>query len=158
MFDVDLRTHKAKIWDGGSTTFRAANVRDIAQAVTTLLLNPEVRAKARNKNVYVSSVKMTQNELLAVAEKVTGTKVGVEHVDTETVWPDLEAKARQRDGDAIKGLLTGISVSKKGLGQFGEKADEWDGVLLGGEREGVEDVVRRIVKGEGREGKWVTQD
>lgn len=36
---VDLEAHRASLWDGGSTTFRAMNVQDIAVAVTRLLTN-----------------------------------------------------------------------------------------------------------------------
>jgi hypothetical protein len=159
MFDVDLNAHKATIWDGGDTKFRTVNVRDIAKAVTSLILKPQVREQALNTNVYISSVETTQNQILAAAEKATGTKFDVAHIESQTVWSDLEEKAVKADAGAIKSMLTGIAISKKVLSDFGEKADKWNALLIDGqEKESVEEVVSRVVKGEGPQGKWVTQN
>jgi hypothetical protein len=104
-------------------------------------------------------VETTQNQILAAAEKATGTKFDVAHIESQTVWSDLEEKAVKADAGAIKSMLTGIAISKKVLSDFGEKADKWNALLIDGqEKESVEEVVSRVVKGEGPQGKWVTQN
>ncbi|KAF2655833.1 NAD(P)-binding protein [Lophiostoma macrostomum CBS 122681] len=159
MFDVDLNAHKATIWDGGNTKFRVANVRDIAEAVTSLVLNPQVRQQASNTIVHISSLETTQNEVLEAAEKATGAKFDVTHIESQTVWSDLQDKAARGDAGAIREVLTGSTVSKQIPSQIDEKADKWNALLLNGKKEEtVEETVKRIVKGDGPQGKWVTQN
>ncbi|ORY18166.1 hypothetical protein BCR34DRAFT_554323 [Clohesyomyces aquaticus] len=155
MFDIDLKAHKAVIWDGGNATFRSINMQDIARAVTTLLVNPSARAGATNKHIHISSLETTQNEVLAAVEEVTGTKFEVENLDSDVFYREAEKKIAGGDQTAVVSLLTGIAVSKREYCAFGKKADAGNKLLLSNApKESVKETVERVLSGGGPQAKW----
>ena len=132
MFDVDLKAHKATLWDGGDAAFRATNVQDIAAAVASLLTNPDAHAVAKNTHVYISSVETTQKEILTAGEEATGTKFEIENVDSDAIFKDAQSRLTGGDLSAIKTILTGIAVSKRGMSAFSMEADAGNKLLLDG--------------------------
>jgi hypothetical protein len=76
----DLSTKRATIWDDGNTIFSGVNEEDLGKAVVGVLMHP---AETANKFVYVSSLAVSPNEVLAALEKATSSKWNVTHVSTK---------------------------------------------------------------------------
>lgn len=135
--------------------FRTVNMQDIAAAVTCILTNPEARAAAKNQKLWISSVETTQKEILAAAEEAVGSKFATENVDSDAAFKEAQARMSGGDPSAIKKLLSGIVLSKRGLCAFGEKADKGNKLLLGGcAKTSVKQTVERVVAGRGPDGHW----
>ncbi|KIW00988.1 uncharacterized protein PV09_07508 [Verruconis gallopava] len=133
-FDVDLKKGKATIWDGGETRFSASNMEDIALAVVRLVTDPVTREKYKNQHVYVSSVQMTQKELVAAAEAVTGKTFDITEYDSDVAF---------REGSPIK-VLQAIQFSGKGLADFQAKVDAGKGRFIVDKREDVRTVLKGL--------------
>lgn len=61
--------HSAKIWGDGNTKFSATTRDTVSLAVTNILKNP---AETQNKMVYISSLEISLNDLLAAYKLATG--------------------------------------------------------------------------------------
>jgi hypothetical protein len=72
----DLTSHKATIWDDGNTRFSTVNEVTMSKAVVACLEHTE---ETINKYVYVSSLAVTQNEILQALEKSTSKKWTIRH-------------------------------------------------------------------------------
>ncbi|KAK6532294.1 hypothetical protein TWF281_006485 [Arthrobotrys megalospora] len=77
---LNLKEKKATIFGSGKQIVAVTNLSHIANAVVWTLTNPEA---SKNKAIRFWSYKITQPQLLAAAEKITGTKWEVEHVPVE---------------------------------------------------------------------------
>jgi nucleoside-diphosphate-sugar epimerase len=76
----DLSTKRATIWDDGNAIFSGVNEEELGKAVVGVLKHP---AETANKFVYVSSLAVSQSEILAALEKATSSKWDVTRVSTQ---------------------------------------------------------------------------
>jgi uncharacterized protein YbjT (DUF2867 family) len=133
-FDVAKR--KAYIQDGGDVKFSASNLPFIAKSVARVLERPEETA---NRLLYIQSFHVTQNEVLAVLEKVTGGKFEVVHQKSEERLKELRPKMLEGDHQA----------TEETVGIWGLVASDWEGRvangLLGLQEEDLEETVRKVL-------------
>ena len=112
---------------------------NVGRSIVGILRKPDETA---NRYVHIASFVYTQNELLAVLEKVSGKKFAVEHSTAKQMQSEgLEALKTFSMPDVLKLLVYGIY----GEGNGGDYAlTKNDSELLGLEKEDLETVVRRI--------------
>jgi hypothetical protein len=79
-FRYDLAARTATIWDDGNSVFTLTNAEKLGRLVVAVLEHPEATA---NKNLYVTSVQTSQNDILSALEKTTGSKWTVTKATTE---------------------------------------------------------------------------
>ncbi|KAK6357894.1 hypothetical protein TWF730_007251 [Orbilia blumenaviensis] len=77
---LNLKEKKATIFGSGKQVIAVSNLSHIGNAVVWTLTHPE---ESKNKAIRFWSYKITQPQLVAAAEKITGTKWEVEHVSVE---------------------------------------------------------------------------
>lgn len=140
----DLKSHTATIFDTGDVPLCTTTLSDVAQSVVGILNNPKETA---NRYIYVQSVKFTQNQLLAILEKLTGEKWSIKKRDT--------AEARQTGGEKLsKGDMSGSADLIAGAIYAGEPAAVYDqtrkldNALLGLKDVTLEELMEKIVKGQ----------
>lgn len=133
-FDVEAR--KAYIQDGGDIKFSASNLPFITSAVVKVLEKPEETA---NQLLYIRSFRVTQNEVLAVLEKVTGEKFEIVHQKSEERLKELRPKMLEGD----------FHATEETVGIWGLVASDWEGrvanELLGLQEEDLEETVRKVL-------------
>jgi nucleoside-diphosphate-sugar epimerase len=136
---IDINKKIAYLVDGGDIKFSGSNLSFIANAVVKILGQPE---GSKNKLLYVHSHHVTQLELLAAIEKVTGEKF--ERVNESSKSVIGEARPRMLKGDheaievvvAVHGVVASDWASKEGFANQ----------LLGLEEEDLEEVVKRVMQ------------
>ena len=136
MFDMNFKDHTATIWDSGDARFSAANMGDIADGVVKLVTDLEARKEYLNQSVYVSSVQVTQNELLAAAEEVTGKKFKVEH---------RESGAALEDPTKVLDVLKAVQFSDRGFCDYARRVEERHGKFLVNRQRDVKEVLREVL-------------
>ncbi|CAI6338244.1 unnamed protein product [Periconia digitata] len=139
LLKFDVKARKAYIIDGGDIKFSGSNLDFIAEAVVRVLQRPEETA---NKLLYVHSHHVTQNEILSVLEKVTGTKWEKIHESSEEQLRKARPKMLEGDHDAgeevvaVWGIVAADWSDRKGFAND----------LLGLKTLDLEETVRRAVE------------
>jgi len=144
--EFHVSTKTARIWDGGDIPFSTTNLATIGKALAGLLTNPDALQASKNKYIYIASHTATQNEILAVLEKVTGEKWTVEHIKSSEAVP--KATKALQDGD-FRGILTLIQAANFAEGRLNDFTQVEGGLsnnlLLPGVHEDLEQDVRRVL-------------
>lgn len=132
----DVANRKAYLQDGGDIKFSASNLPFIAEAVVKILERPEETA---NQMLYIQSFRTSQNEVLAVLEKVTGDEFQIVHQKSEERLAELRPKMLEGD----------FHATEETVGIWGVIASDWEGrvanSLLGLEEESLEETVRKVL-------------
>ncbi|KAI1736097.1 hypothetical protein F4680DRAFT_272398 [Xylaria scruposa] len=68
---LDKATKTATIYDSGDEPYQASNLPHIGKAIAAVLKNPE---RTVNRYISIASFNPTQNQVLEIAEKITGAK------------------------------------------------------------------------------------
>lgn len=133
-------------FDGGNTQYTATNLSTIGLALTKIL-SPANLQETANKTVYISSLRLTQNELLAAVEKVTGESFAVEVLDSRKVHAEALKRFKGGDHMAILDVLKAASFGEydEDLGNLERVgALEWN-KKLGLPQEDLESAVRQVL-------------
>lgn len=139
LLGIDVPKRKAFIYDGGDIKFSNSTLSFIADAVVRILQKPEETA---NRVLYVQSVYVTQNELVAVLEKVLGEKF--ERIEQSSEDELAKSRPRMLQGDR--------AAEEEVVCVWGIVATDWTGRegfsngLLGLKEEDLETAVRRAMK------------
>jgi hypothetical protein len=112
----NLKNKTATIWDSGDAPFTGTNLSTIGAGLVSLL-SKDVDASA-NKYVYISSHTISQNQLLAGLERVTGEKFTVTHVDSKKSIPENHEKLAKHDYSGVSGLIQAAAFGDGALGDF----------------------------------------
>lgn len=140
----DLESFKVTIFDSGDQEFSCTNIKTVAEAIASVLKHENA---TKNQNVYVSSFpRLTQNEVLAALEGLSGRKFEVTQASTE----DLAAKgeARIKRGEWLQGYIETVSAScyaPWGYNTFGDRAEKWNAILEL-PKEDLEDTLTRVLR------------
>ncbi|KAJ6286433.1 nad-binding protein [Bipolaris maydis] len=103
-------------FDEGEATFSTTNLHQIGVATVKALEHADL---TKNQYVYISGFQTSQKEILAVAEKVTGTKWTLEKISTKDHIAQAREKLQKGEFSAIADLLQGLAFSKdEQLGDF----------------------------------------
>jgi uncharacterized protein YbjT (DUF2867 family) len=134
----DVKQRKAYIMDGGDIKFSASNLDFIARGVVSILQNPE---ETKNRVLYVHQFYVTQNELLAVLEKVTG-----------ATWEKVDRSSEEEIKVIRPKMLAGSAEAYEEIvAVWGVVASDWKNKadfaneLLGLKEENAEHTVRRVL-------------
>jgi putative NADH-flavin reductase len=135
-----VKERKAYILDGGDVKFSASNLPFIGKAVVRVLERPEQTA---NKLLYVHSLHVTQLQVLAALEKVTGDKFERIDEDSEKGLSIVRPKMLEGDHDAREEVVAIWGV----VAADWSKRETFSNELLGLQEDDLEETVRRVVAG-----------
>jgi nucleoside-diphosphate-sugar epimerase len=138
LLKFNVKERKAYILDGGDIKFSASRLDFIAQAVVKCLQRPE---ETKNKLLYVHEHYVTQNELLAVLEKVTGDTFEKIPQSSEEVMARTRPKMLAGDHDATEEAVAVWGI----VAADWTKKEGFSNELLGLKEVDVEVNVRKVV-------------
>ena len=141
----DLNAHTATIYDGGEIPVNYTNLSTIGAAVVAVLRNPE---KVKNQNVYINSYRLTQNEILAALEKVTGEKWKTTPASAEERGKEGGAKLSKGDYSGIGDLIISIVYSGDDKLDYAKQRGLQNDLLGLPKAAPLEETVAKILKGE----------
>lgn len=146
-FLVDLKGKKFAVYDGGNVPFSATTLGSIAKATANILKHPDETA---NRAVYIHDMILTQNQLLAAAQKVLGSEGWtVEQKSTEETekqaWDAFKADAANAPAWVYGFLLRTIYGGKAYESAFGEEDNKLLG-LNGKSENDLEEIVRKAAQ------------
>lgn len=128
----------ATIYDSGKATFSTTNLHQIGITAVKALEKADL---TKNQYVYVSGFQTSQSEILAAAEKASGTKWTVEEKSVKDTIAEGRAKLQKGDYSGIPLLLLGATYeAERQLGDL-SSAGLWND-KLGIPYESFEDTVR----------------
>ncbi len=140
---LDLKGHKASIFNGGNDTWSTTTRSLIGLAVKNAMLIPD---KTANKYMYIDSFTVSQNQVLASFEKATGEKWEVTQVDAEKMKNEGLEKLSKGDFSGAMSLIRYINCVDGHGGNFIEYEESAD-QLLSLPKQTLDEVVAGIVKG-----------
>lgn len=124
---VDLKNHKANLYDGGDRPFSATRLATIGKALVAIVNRLE---KTRNQDIYVHDIVTTQNKLIGFAKEIDGAEWGTTTISTEE--GEKQAKATLAEGgDAMGSSLTLIARAAYGEGYGGDFTEKLSNEILG---------------------------
>lgn len=99
---VNLKDKTATIIDSGDEQFYASTLAQVGRAVAGILRHPDETA---NKYLATASFNLSQNELVRLAEELTGSKLPVTRVRSEDLQRQGEERLAAGDFTAFVELL-----------------------------------------------------
>lgn len=99
---LDHENHKARVVDSGDQPFSSSSVGFIGRAVAAVLQRP---AQTANKYLNVAGLTTTQNEIVRVAEELTGSKFEVSRREGAELEKIAGEKLAKHDYSAFTELL-----------------------------------------------------
>lgn len=137
---VNLKDHKGTIVDSGNEPYSTSTLGFIGQAVAAVLKKPDDTA---NKYLDIAGVVTTQNEVLRVAEKVTGAKFEISHVSGAELEKIGDEKLARHDYSAFGEYIQQFLFAD-GAGHA-LKPEKSANELLGLKEEDLEALIKSIV-------------
>ncbi|EDP89873.1 hypothetical protein HBI56_202180 [Parastagonospora nodorum] len=141
-YGFNLADKTVTLYDDGTAIFSTTNLHTVGLGLVKALEKPE---ETKNQYVYISSFDTSQNELLALTEKITGSKWTVKHVAVKDHVEQGRAKLQKGDFSGIVELLQATSFSKDQLGRF-DQAPAWN-EKLGLPKDDLEKSLRGVFEG-----------
>lgn len=137
----DIPGRKAKIYGDGTRKINTTTLDSIAQSVVGVLSNP---APFKNKYVRVHDFYVSQNEIKAALESVTGSPFEVETVDVDALEENTSAGLARGEytHENIYGLITAYIFGKTSSASWGEE-DESGAVGL--TKKDLQTEIRKVV-------------
>ena len=136
---LDLANKKAMVFDDGEAKFSMSNLAQVAKAVTKTLQHLE---ETEDKYILVHSFLITQNQLVAALEKVTGAKYAVTNEDSKKWFEEWVPKAKAGDQTGIYNTIWGVAVTDSDFTTRPTFANK----TLGLEDEDLEESLRTVLK------------
>ncbi|KAI8947850.1 hypothetical protein F4801DRAFT_489503 [Xylaria longipes] len=99
---LDKATKTATIYDSGNEPYQASNLPHIGKAIAAVLKHPEPTI---NRYISIASFNPTQNQVLEIAEKLTGSKWTVNHIPASEQQQIGVEKLSKGDYSAFSNLL-----------------------------------------------------
>ncbi|KAM0551267.1 hypothetical protein ACHAPJ_008612 [Fusarium lateritium] len=137
---INIKARKVRLVDSGNEPYSTTTLAFVGDAVAAILKKPDETA---NKYLDIAGVTTTQNEVLKIAEQVTGDKFEVSHISGAELEKIGDEKIAKKDfgafGDYLQQFLfaDGAGHSLKG----DKNAIE----LLGLRTENLEEVIKGVV-------------
>ncbi|KAF8543028.1 hypothetical protein BDD12DRAFT_822534 [Trichophaea hybrida] len=139
LIGFNIKENKATLYDGGDRPFSATLLSDVAKAIVGILKHPE---ETKNRLVYVHSARLTQQQLVAIYDKIRGTKLETTVVDAEEVAKAGTEKFAKGD---FSGFVDQFLVCYFGEGYGGDNDGRDSNYLFGIDmldQEAIEKVVK----------------
>jgi hypothetical protein len=141
-FGLDYANKTITITDSGEGKFGTSTMANTALALNRSLLSPELTA---NQVVYISDFAITQSELVAMIEKVSGASWTRKQVDSAVAIEEYQHKLAGGDHMAIYKLIEFGFVTGR-YGTWLEESEKLWNDRLGLPKTNIEDVVRDAVE------------
>ncbi|KAF2021518.1 NAD(P)-binding protein [Aaosphaeria arxii CBS 175.79] len=142
LLKFDVKNRKVYVLDGGDIYFSNSTLDFIADATVRVLERPKETA---NKLLYVHSHHVTQNQITEVLEKVTGDKFEKIPQDSQKLLEVARPKMLEGDFDAREEVVAVHGIVASDWADRETFAND----LLGLKLQGLEEVVREVVKAVG---------
>jgi hypothetical protein len=143
----NLASKTATIWDSGDAPFSATNLSTIGTGLVSLFSTPANIADSANKYVYIASHTVSQNQILAGLERVTGEKFTVTKVEAKPSIKENLEKLGKGDHSAVIPLIQAASLGDEALGDFTKvEGGVWN-EKLGLKKEDLDADLKVIVSG-----------
>lgn len=139
LLKFDVRGRKAYLLDGGNIKFSASTLPFIGSAVVKVLEKPQ---ETENKLLYIHSLHVTQEEVLAALEKATGDRFERIEENSEEELKKCRPKMLDGDHDAREEVVAIWGV----VAADWKKREAFANELLGLKEEDLDEVVQRVVK------------
>lgn len=144
-FFADLKNQEITLYDGGENKFSTTCLSDLGTVVVGILRNPE---ETKNRSVYVEGANMTQNQLVAILEKVTGstwTKKQESISELNAAMFEEMKKEKPSPGVFFPGFLKVIIFGGSAYGaDLNEHTPGLDNDLVGLKRYSEEDLEQKV--------------
>ncbi|KAF2839975.1 isoflavone reductase family protein [Patellaria atrata CBS 101060] len=141
-FEIFPSTRKATLWNGGRQRFIVTSRPTIGIAVARILQQPEL---TKNIYVFIKSFTTSQQELISVAEKVSGEKYVIEEVNGEAKIKEAEASLTEGAGFAAAYPLIKAGFLVKSYGDYEAEGRELWNEKLGLPNEDLEESVAQAL-------------
>ncbi|KAK2931593.1 NmrA-like domain [Fusarium oxysporum f. sp. vasinfectum] len=139
-FGFDIKNQSAIIFDSGNEPFTAMALSHIGQPVAASL---EKFEETKNRYVGISSLRTTQNEILAVLVQQTGKQWTITNRKTKDIL--AEAKEKMASGD-FKGGYIGFMIAQMFEDDAGRAmVDGSDNQLLQIQQEPLENLIEQVL-------------
>lgn len=96
-YEIDVPKREARVYDSGDVKFDTATLPHIGEALVTLVTSPALLEKYKNRYVAISSLKTSQNEMIASIEKALGVTFKRENVDAAAVGKEAQESLSKGD-------------------------------------------------------------
>lgn len=142
-FILEISEYKSKIYGSGDQLFSTATTATVGKAVAGILSHPD---ETKNRAVYIQDAAVSQNKLLAMAQKLTPGKTW------ETTHVDLAEMKANADANIAKGIFdmptmySYIFLSIFGGDEYGPHWAKNDNELLGIKEMSDEEVFEIVKK------------
>jgi len=120
----NLKEKTFQLWDSGNTKFSSTNTSTIGKALAAILTKPELVEATKNEYINIHSHTISQNELLAAVEEVSGEKWKVEPTNAKEVEKKALAEVKGGNPYAVYDLIKAHA--------FGDGAQSDNSKLPGG--------------------------
>jgi hypothetical protein len=127
-FMVDVKSHRATLYDGGDNAFSTTRLETVSKAVVSILSHLE---KTKNRHVYIQDTLVTQNKLIAIAKKLDGKDWEVSHISSAAAKAAADLEIKKEKPDVRKGLFPVLHLSVLGPSYGGDFSSHLDNELLG---------------------------
>lgn len=139
----ELKINKVTIFDSGNQRYDATNVDTMGKAIASVLRHPEI---TRNQQVYVSSFKITQNEVVAALERLLGKKLTLSRASSvEVAGRERLSMAQGQWDEGYYNSATRSTHGPWGFCDFGGRSTRWNDVL-GLPTEDLDATLKRVLK------------
>lgn len=146
LWGVDAKARKATIWNGAEGKVNSASAKYAGEALAAALNLPEADlAKVKNGAIYTPSLRFTQRELLAAAQKLTGGEWTVEERPVQDVVREYEEGLAKGDETAGHAKFFATHAMEGSGADFEDKIDralQKKLKALGLGEESLEDAIR----------------
>ena len=139
---INVKENKATVTAGGNTKYSCSTMPQVGDAVAAILKHDKETA---NQFVNLESFATTQNETLALVQKVTGKEFAVEHQSGEVLIEGSKAGIKAGNFFANYGLIQAADFIPGYGAEWSEEAAKWR-QILGLKRLDHEAETARILK------------
>ncbi|KAH7160422.1 hypothetical protein B0J13DRAFT_602932 [Dactylonectria estremocensis] len=122
LLGFDLKNQEARIFNGGDVPFSTSPRDLVGQALFALLTDAERFEESKNQFIHLASYTVTQNQVLAVVEKLTGQKFKVHNLTSEEVYhqalEEIEKGMNWGLAFQVQSILFGRDSTGESVGDF----------------------------------------
>ena len=149
---INTSARTATVLDGGDKPHEVTNLTQIGRAVAAVLSSAHFEETA-NQYVYVNSFTVTQNQIIQMAEKVTGSEFTVTHIKGQDLWKDGMEKGKTGEFETVGGgrylvgsvqMIMSEIYNRSGFNHFSQDRGLWN-ERLGLPKEDLEETIRSVV-------------